>query len=81
MKLGTLIRMTEIREGAEIASLQKHGGLTQREAEVLLWVSYGKSNRSISEILGISPRTVEDHRAAIMAKTGANGLAQLIALA
>ena len=66
----TLIRMTEIREGAEIAALQKHGGLTQREAEVLLWVSYGKSNRSISEILGISPRTVNKHLQQIFIKLG-----------
>ncbi len=32
-----------------------------REAQVLLWVSYGKSNRVISDVLQISPRTVTEH--------------------
>jgi DNA-binding CsgD family transcriptional regulator len=31
------------------------------EAEVLLWVSYGKPNRVISDVLQISPRTVTKH--------------------
>ncbi len=66
----TLIRLTEVREGAEIALLQERIGLTQREAEVLLWVSYGKSNRSISEILGISPRTVNKHLQQVFTKLG-----------
>ena len=42
----TLLRITEVREDSKIASLQKQSGLTRREAEVLLWVSYGKTNRS-----------------------------------
>jgi DNA-binding response OmpR family regulator len=35
--------------------------VTEREAEVLYWVACGKTNRSIGEILGISPRTVNKH--------------------
>lgn len=36
-------------------------GLTPREAEVLAWVTQGKSNGTIGVILGISPRTVQKH--------------------
>lgn len=35
--------------------------LTSREAEVLLWIAQGKSNRDVAEILDCSPRTVNKH--------------------
>lgn len=35
--------------------------VTKREAEVLLWVAHGKTNREIGEILTLSPRTVNKH--------------------
>jgi len=35
--------------------------VTQREAEVLLWLSKGKSNWDIATILGIKPRTINKH--------------------
>lgn len=66
----TLIRLSEIREGADLELLQKKHGLTRREAEVLLWVSYGKSNRTISDILSISPRTVNKHLEQVFRKLG-----------
>lgn len=44
--------------------------LTAREAEVLLWVARGKTNRDIAEILGMSPRTVNKHLEHIFAKLG-----------
>lgn len=44
--------------------------ITNREAEVLLWLSRGKSSRDIGEILGLSPRTVTKHLEAIYAKLG-----------
>lgn len=42
-------------------TLAERFGLTMREAEVLLWVSHGKTNRDIGDILGIAPRTVNKH--------------------
>lgn len=45
--------------------------LTKREAEVLLWLSYGKSNKEIAEILSMSPRTVNKHLEQIFPKIGA----------
>jgi two-component system response regulator FixJ len=54
--------------------------LTLREHEVLEHVVAGKSNKEAAEKLGISPRTVEFHRAHIMEKTGAAGLPELVRL-
>lgn len=45
-------------------------GLTAREAEVLLWIGRGKTNKDIGEILGLSPRTVNKHLEQIYAKLG-----------
>lgn len=42
--------------------------LTSRESEVLYWISNGKTNREIAEILGMSPRTVNKHLEQIFPK-------------
>lgn len=55
--------------------------LSPRERQVFDLLVQGHSNKAVAAILTLSPKTVEDHRAAIVAKTGASGLAQLIALA
>lgn len=52
--------------------------LTARERQVLGLIAMGKSNKLIAAELGLSPKTVEDHRAAINTKTGASGLADLV---
>jgi len=44
--------------------------LTAREAEVMVWVARGKTNRDIAEILGMSPRTVNKHLEHIYEKLG-----------
>jgi CheY-like chemotaxis protein/DNA-binding CsgD family transcriptional regulator len=44
--------------------------LTAREAEVLVWVARGKTNRDIGDILGASPRTVTKHMEHILPKLG-----------
>ena len=56
-------------------------GVTAREAEVLLWVSYGKTNKTISEILGISPRTVNKHLEQVFRKLGVETRAAATAIA
>ena len=45
-------------------------GLTQREAEVLLWISQGKRNAEIAAILAIGERTVGKHVERILHKLG-----------
>ena len=76
-----LVKLTEVREDGKIAALQKQAGLTRREAEVLLWVSYGKTNKTISEILGISPRTVNKHLEQVFRKLGVETRAAATAIA
>lgn len=44
--------------------------LTPRETEVLSWLSKGKTNRDIADILGMSPRTVNKHLEHIFEKLG-----------
>lgn len=76
-----LFRVTEMFEGADERLLAARHGLTEREAEVLLWISRGKANRQISEILGISPRTVNKHLEQIFEKMGIENRASAAAAA
>lgn len=57
-------------EAGEIDLLKSRFGITAREAEVLLWIGRGKTNKDIGEILGLSPRTVNKHLEQIYAKLG-----------
>jgi FixJ family two-component response regulator len=52
--------------------------LTPREREVLSLIAAGASNKEAGRRLGISPRTVEVHRARIMEKIGARNAADLV---
>ena len=62
---------------AELESL----GLTPREAEILLWVSQGKTNPEIATILGIGLTTVKKHLEATFAKLGVENRTSAAALA
>lgn len=52
--------------------------LTSREMDVLEQIVGGCSNKEVGRILGISPRTVEVHRARVMEKLGARNTADLM---
>lgn len=65
-----LFRVTAEDEAGQVKALQDRFELTQREAEVLIWISKGKSNKDIGEILGLSPRTVNKHLEQIFVKQG-----------
>jgi FixJ family two-component response regulator len=55
--------------------------LTARERDVLVQLVEGLSNKGIADHLGISPRTVEIHRAHVMEKMRADSIAALVKMA
>lgn len=55
--------------------------LTERERDVMALLVEGSTNIEVAERLRISPRTVEVHKARIMAKLGTRNLAELLRLA
>jgi len=65
-----LVGLREESDRASIDALIPAFGLTQREAEVLYWVTKGKTNRDIGDILGLSPRTAHKHLEHVFAKLG-----------
>jgi len=76
-----LIRLNELDPQEHATRLQNRLALTEREAEVLLWISYGKSNADISDVLAISPRTVQKHLERIYEKLGVETRAAAAAIA
>lgn len=51
-------------------ALKEYFAVTGREADVLLWITNGKTNREIGQILDMSPRTVNKHLEQIFRKLG-----------
>lgn len=64
------------RQDAEVS--RRLDQLTQREREVLELIIVGKLNKQIADVLGISIKTVEVHRARVMEKMAAQSLAELV---
>ncbi len=56
-----LIRIVAQERLMDTEKLEAMLPITKREAEVLLWVAHGKTNKEIGEILSLSPRTVNKH--------------------
>lgn len=73
----------------EIANLRNRAGqisgaadeLTERQREILLLIVRGKVNKEIADILHVSVKTVEFHRARLMAKLGVKTVAELTKVA
>ncbi|HLZ75509.1 response regulator transcription factor [Phenylobacterium sp.] len=63
---------------AHSAATARVAKLTPRQRGVLRGLMAGKFNKTIAHELGVSARTVECHRAAIMTRTGAASLSELI---
>ncbi|MGB2246381.1 MAG: response regulator [Alcanivorax sediminis] len=65
-----LFRLLHIDSDAELELLKNSLHVTQREAQVLVWIAHGKTNREIAQILELSPRTVNKHLEQIFRKLG-----------
>ncbi len=67
--------------GAGTPAGERLATLSPREAEVLRRLADGETNKAVARALGLSPRTVETHRAHLMAKLGVRSLSQAVRLA
>ncbi len=65
-----LVVLREENDASAVESLIAAFRLTQREAEVLHWVTLGKTSKDIGDILGSSPRTVNKHLEHVFEKLG-----------
>ncbi len=70
-----LRQIVETRQRAGAAVGAK--GLTQRQAEILRLVASGRTTKEIARSLGISPKTVEFHRARLMERLGVHEVTAL----
>ena len=76
-----LLRLVALNQDHDLDRLHARMKLTRREAEVLLWLARGKSNRDIGQILDVSHRTVNKHLEQIYPKLGVEGRTAAVALA
>ncbi len=63
-----LLQLVDLERPSEVEILRASLPITEREAEVLLWIARGKTNRDIGTILTMSPRTVNKHLEQIFRK-------------
>ena len=69
-------------DAAEALEIRERAAqLTPRESEVMVLATKGLTNKEIARHLGISPRTVENHRARVMEKMQADNIADLCQMA
>jgi DNA-binding NarL/FixJ family response regulator len=76
-----LLRLVKDSGADTPAEFSRELGLTAREGEVLSWLSKGKTNRDIAQILGLSPRTVDKHLEQIYSKLGVENRTAAAAIA
>lgn len=76
-----LLRLAKDSGADTPAEFSSELGLTTREGEVLSWLSKGKTNRDIAQILGLSPRTVDKHLEQIYSKLGVENRTAAAAIA
>jgi two-component system response regulator FixJ len=65
---------------AESNAAERLARLTPREREVLIMITDGYLNKQTAHELGITQRTVENHRLRLIEKTGVKTFAQLVRL-
>ncbi|MEX1181140.1 MAG: LuxR C-terminal-related transcriptional regulator [Cucumibacter sp.] len=72
------VHIGAVQGGQRPVEIRGFSQLTPREREVLQLVTNGQSNKEAGRQLGISPRTIEVHRARVMEKLGARNTADLV---
>lgn len=77
----TVIRIRDGAQFDDVSKLARAFAITNREAEVLLWLSHGKTNRDIADILNLSARTVNKHLEQVFHKMGVDNRTSAAVLA
>lgn len=72
------VHLAPLQDGWRKVEIRGFAQLTPREREVLQLITNGQSNKEAGRELGISPRTIEVHRARVMEKLGARNTADLM---
>jgi FixJ family two-component response regulator len=72
------VHLGPMQAGRRAVEVRGFAQLTPREREVLQLIADGQSNKEAGRELGISPRTIEVHRARVMEKLGARNTADLM---
>jgi DNA-binding NarL/FixJ family response regulator len=67
-----------MRRAATSGVTDRYDTLSDREREIFQLVAEGRSNKEVAELLGISPATVETHRARILQKLDIHNTAELV---
>src|ERR1700761_8140768 len=74
-------RLSRLRRVHDEALANRFADLTQREREILAFVTSGRLNKQIAGELGVAEITVKVHRAQVMRKMGARSVADLVRMA
>jgi two-component system response regulator FixJ len=80
IKAWKLVRESNHHANVNIVGFPGAEQLTQRQREVLAEITTAASNKEAGRNLGLSPRTVEAHRARIMSKLGVKSTTALFQL-
>ncbi len=76
-----LVKLMDAHHGNPVQMLEKAFTVTARESEVLYWLSMGKTNRDIAQILSLSARTVNKHLEQVFQKMGVDNRTSAAVLA
>lgn len=79
-ELHDLIEIWQNERGSVDVAKDRLDLLTEREKEVAKEMAAGLSNKEIARRMGLSPRTVEAHRARLMRRLGVSSLAEVVRL-
>jgi two-component system CheB/CheR fusion protein len=83
MRISSLFEDKTVRQhvaNAEAEAVERYNRLTKRQKQILLMIADGLLNKQTAQDLGISQRTVENHRLELMDRVGVKTMSQLIRL-
>lgn len=83
MRISNLFDSPDLRKAvalAEIEAVERYNKLTTRQKQILEMITDGLLNKQTAHALGISSRTVENHRKQLMERIGVTTTSQLMRL-